>query len=59
MIGLCLTGDIFDKLSVLSQVRSGSYNIAAFFWMYREEKVAWDYLLLGECDVGSLSVRDD
>ena len=48
-LGLCLTGMLLTNSvcwAKFERARLGEYKIAALSWMFREAKVAWDYLLL-------------
>ena len=49
MAGILFDGDVADQFGVLGKFERaslGEYKIAALSWMFREAKVAWDYLLL-------------
>ncbi len=48
-LGFCLTGMLLTNSVCWAKVERaclGGYKIAALSWMFREAKVAWDYLLL-------------
>src|SRR5664280_201686 len=48
-LGFCLTGMLLTNSvcwAKFERASLGEYKIAALSWMFREAKVAWDYLLL-------------
>ena len=48
-LGICLTGILLTNSvcwAKFERVSLGSYKIAALSWMFREAKIAWNYLLL-------------
>jgi hypothetical protein len=48
-IGVCLTGILLTNSvcwAKFERVSLGSYKIAALSWMFRDAKIAWNYLLL-------------
>ena len=48
-LGLCLTGILLTNTvcwAKFQRVCLGAYQVAALSWMFRDTKIAWDYLLL-------------
>jgi hypothetical protein len=48
-LGFCLTGMLLTHSvcwAKFERASLGEYKVAALSWMFREAKVAWDYLLL-------------
>jgi hypothetical protein len=48
-LGLCLTGILLTNTLCWAKFQRaclGAYKVAALSWMFRDAKIAWDYLLM-------------